>query len=80
MNEQTKEYIKFGMMVLIMFSLLSISINQLAGYFNKTKIVVNPCQVCVDKNPRLSQCLNLQPSQWTINLTIPQNSNQSTGS
>lgn len=61
-----KDWLGLVLIIVIIVGILLVISNQAISYFEKAKLLLNPCQLCLKENPNLT--LQLKPIfNFTIN-------------
>jgi len=60
MDSNTKDIMKRVMMILIIVAVGCLAINQFLGFYYKSDLLKNPCQICKENNPHYEPCFQEQ--------------------
>ena len=71
-NHKKITYLKVILIVISILALGMLAVNQTLDYFYKTQFLKQPCELCIELNPQLSECFNtpkIKIPGTTFNLT-----------
>lgn len=57
--EQIKEYMQIGMILLAIITLGWLAANQVQEYIYNAELLMYPCDLCVELNPELEECIKI---------------------